>query len=101
MFDNPPKCYLHRQASFITNFFPKEAVAGKDIDYFYFPPINAQFGKPVLTSGSMTVMFNDRPEVREVMNFMATGESMKVEVQAGVGLAPHNDADPAWYPNDR
>jgi alpha-glucoside transport system substrate-binding protein len=100
LFENPPKCWLHRQASFIKNFFPKEAVYGKDYAYFYLPPIDPKYGKPVLTSGSISVMFNDRPEVREVMKFLATGESMKVEAQAGVGLAPHNDADLAWYPDE-
>lgn len=100
LFDNPPKCWLHRQASFITNFFPKDAKVGTDVDYFYLPPIDAQYGKPVLGSGSLSAMFNDRPEVREVMKFLATGESMKAEVQAGVGVAPQKDADPSWYPND-
>ncbi|MBI3943670.1 MAG: carbohydrate ABC transporter substrate-binding protein [Chloroflexi bacterium] len=100
MFNNPPKCWLHRQASFITNFFPKTAVVGKDVDYFYLPPIDAKYGKPVLGSGSISVMFNDRPEVREVMKFLATGESMKVEAQAGVAVAPQSDADLSWYPND-
>ncbi|HET6260703.1 MAG TPA: carbohydrate ABC transporter substrate-binding protein, partial [Chloroflexia bacterium] len=41
-----------------------------------------------------------RPEVQEVMKFLATGESMMVEAQAGVGVAPHKDADPSWYPNE-
>jgi alpha-glucoside transport system substrate-binding protein len=100
LFENPPKCWLHRQASFITNFFPATAKVGEDIDYFYLPPIDPAYGKPVLGSGSISAMFNDRPEVREVMNFLATGESMKVEVEAGVGVAPHKDADPSWYPTD-
>ena len=100
MFDNPPKCWLHRQASFITNFFPETAKVGEDIDYFYLPPITGGEERPVLGSGSISAMFNDRPEVREVMKFLATGESMKVEAEAGVAVAPHKDADPSWYPTD-
>ena len=100
LFDSPPKCYLHRQASFITNFFPSTAAVGTDVDYFYLPPIDAAQGKPVLGSGSIAAMFNDRPEVRAVMEFLATGELIKKEVQAGVAVAPHRDADPSWYPND-
>ncbi len=100
LFENPPKCWLHRQASFITNFFPKEAKVGEDISYFYLPPIDPAQGKPVLGSGSISAMFNDRPEVREVMKFLSTGESIKAEVQAGVAVAPHKDADPSWYPTD-
>ena len=56
--------------------------------------------RPVLGSGSISAMFNDRPEVREVMKFLAMGESMKVEAEAGVAVAPHKDADPSWYPNE-
>ncbi len=100
LFTDPPKCWLHRQASFITNFFPASATVGTDVDYFYLPPIDATYGKPVLGSGSIAAMFNDRPEVREVMKFLATGESIKKEVQAGVAVAPQKDADPSWYPND-
>ena len=28
MFEDPPKCWLHRQASFINSFFPEDAKAG-------------------------------------------------------------------------
>ena len=37
MFDNPPKCWLHRQASFINSFFPETAKAGVDYDWFPLP----------------------------------------------------------------
>ncbi len=100
LFEDPPKCWLHRQASFITNFFPEGAKVGEDVAYFYLPPIDEAYGKPVLGSGSIATMFNDRPEVREVMKFMATGYSMKEEAMAGVAVAPHLDADPTWYPTD-
>ncbi|MEO8289126.1 MAG: ABC transporter substrate-binding protein [Chloroflexota bacterium] len=100
LFENPPSCWLHRQASFITNNFPASAKVGTDVAYFYLPPIDAAEGKPVLGSGSLAAMFNDRPEVRAVMEFLATGESIKEEVKAGVAVAPQKDADPSWYPTD-
>jgi len=100
LFTSPPDCYLHRQASFITNFFPASAKVGTDVDYFYLPPIDPAYGKPALGSGSIAGMFNDRPEVREVMKFLATGESMEQEVKAGVAVSPHRDADPSWYPTE-
>lgn len=100
LFEAEPQCWLHRQASFITNFFPETAKVGEDIAYFYLPPIDPAQGRPVLGSGSISAMFNDRPEVREVMKFLATGESIRAEVEAGVAVAPHKDADPSWYPTD-
>lgn len=42
MFANPPKCWLHRQANFITAQFPTTAKAGVDYDWFPFPPITQQ-----------------------------------------------------------
>ncbi len=41
LFGVPPKCYMHRQASFIPSFFPEGTKLGKDADFFYFPPYEA------------------------------------------------------------
>ncbi|WP_040949316.1 ABC transporter substrate-binding protein [Gorillibacterium massiliense] len=100
MFDNPPKAWLHRQASFITSFFPTTAKAGVDYDWFYLPPIDPQYGSPVLVAGDIYSMFNDRPEVRAVMEFFTTGESIKTWVQSGGAIAPMNDASLDWYTTD-
>jgi alpha-glucoside transport system substrate-binding protein len=65
MFDDPPGCWLHRQASFIPAFFPKEGEeVGTETWFFYLPPIDEAQGKPVLGAGDAFSMFNDRPEVR-------------------------------------
>ncbi len=98
LFENPPKCWLHRQASFITSYFPKGAKVGTDVAYFYLPPIDPKYGKPVLGSGALVGMINDRPEVREVMKWLTYGESGRVEGQAGIQIAPQNDASLDWYP---
>jgi alpha-glucoside transport system substrate-binding protein len=100
MFDDPASCYMHRQASFITNFFPEGTVVGEDVDYFYLPPIDSAFGKPVLGSGSIMSMGNDTPAVRAVMEYLTTGESTKAEVEAGILVSPHLDSDMSWYPSD-
>ncbi|RUS48270.1 carbohydrate ABC transporter substrate-binding protein [Cohnella sp. AR92] len=100
MFDNPPKAWLHRQASFITSFFPTTAKAGEDYDWFYLPPIDPAYGNPVLVAGDLYAMFNDRPEVRAVMEFFTTGESIKTWIQSGGVIAPMNDAKPEWYTSD-
>ncbi|MBS3750759.1 MAG: extracellular solute-binding protein, partial [Anaerolineales bacterium] len=77
MFEDPPKCWLHRQGNFITSFFPEGATAGEDYDFFYFPPIDEEYGKPYLVAGDIMAMFNDRPEVRAVMEFFTKGEAVK------------------------
>lgn len=100
LFEDPPGCWLHKQASFVVNFFPDDAVVGEDVDYFYFPPINeADYGKPVLTSGSILSMGNDTPAVRKVMEFLTTPESVEQEVRGGLFVAPQKNVPLDWYPS--
>jgi alpha-glucoside transport system substrate-binding protein len=98
MFDQPdPKCWLHKQGNFITTFFPQTAQAGVDYDFFYLPGLDAAYGSPVLVAGDIMAMFNDRPEVRAVMQYFTLGENLRVWMEQGGAIAPHRDADPAWY----
>ena len=97
---DPPGCFLHRQASFIAGFFPEGTEIGTDVAYFYLPPIDEAYGKPVLGSGSLLSMGNDRPAVRKVMEFLTTGASVRAEVEAGIAISPHLDSSLDWYPND-
>jgi alpha-glucoside transport system substrate-binding protein len=62
------------------------------------PHINPEFGKPVLGSGEIFAMFNDRPEVREVILYLTTAESAKVMIQNGGFLSWHNDTPIGWFP---
>ncbi len=101
LFEDPPGCFLHRQASFISNFFPEGTVVGEDVDYFYLPPINeADYGKPVLTSGNLVSMGQDRPAVREVLKFMTTPANVEKEIKAGLFIAPYKNTPLDWYPSD-
>jgi alpha-glucoside transport system substrate-binding protein len=97
MFDDPAKCWLHRQGNFITSFFPEGLEPGVDYDFFYLPPIDSAYGKPVLGAGDIYAMFNDRPEVRAVMQYFSTGESLRGWIEAGGAISPHNDSDLNWY----
>jgi len=97
MFETPAKCWLHRQGNFITSFFPQGLTAGADYDFFYLPPIDSAYGKPVLGAGDIYAMFNDRPEVRAVMQYFSTGESVKGWIEAGGAISPHKDSNLDWY----
>jgi len=100
LFEETPGCFMHRQASFIVNFFPEGSVVGEDVDYFYLPPIDAQYGSPVLGSGSLLSMGVDSPAVREVMKFLATPQSVEKEVKEGIFVAPQKGVPEDWYPSD-
>lgn len=99
MFDNPPRCWLHKQGNFITSFFPEGKVAGEDYAFFYFPGLEEEYGKPVLVAGDIYTMFNDRPEVRAVIQYFSTGDSVKGWVEAGGAISPHLDSSLDWYTN--
>ncbi len=100
MLESPPGCYLHRQASFLPVFLPDDIVIGEDIDFFYLPPINEEeHGRPVMGAGDVMAMLNDRPEVREVMQYLATAEAGRAWLEAGGFISPHNEADLDWYPD--
>jgi len=100
MFENPPKAWLHKQGNFITTFFPDNAEAGIDYDFFYLPSVDPAYGKPVLVAGDIYAMFNDRPEVRMVMQYFATGASVEGWVKAGGAISPHKDSKLSWYTNE-
>ncbi len=54
LFDSPPQCYMHRQASFIPTFFPEGTSVGEDADFFYFPAYEEKdLGQPVLGAGTV------------------------------------------------
>jgi alpha-glucoside transport system substrate-binding protein len=105
MFANPPKCWLHKQANFITiQSFEKNKPglkSGVDYDFFYFPPIDDKYGKPVLFAGDFFTMFHDRPEVRAVMQYTATYDWIKPWIKAGgEPISPLKNSNLADYTTD-
>ncbi len=97
MFEDPPKCWLHRQGNFITGYFPESAEAGVDYDFFYLPPVGDDYGRPFLVAGDMMSMFNDRPEVRALMEYFTTPQSASGWLANGGALAAHLTATPDMY----
>jgi alpha-glucoside transport system substrate-binding protein len=72
LFTVPPQCYLHRQASFISAFFPEDVEVGVDADFFYFPPIDPALGNPVLGGGTVVTITKDSPATRKFLEFLMT-----------------------------
>lgn len=100
MFEDPPKCWLHKQGNFITSFFPADAQAGVDYGFFYLPGIDPAYGKPVLVAGDIWAAFADRPEVIAVMEYFTYGEHLQSWIQSGGAISPHLDSSLDWYTND-
>jgi len=99
LFEEPPKAWLHDQGNFIVSFFPDGLVPGEDFDFFNLPAVNSTYGAPLLVAGDIYAMFRDRPEVRAVMQYFTSAESLKTWVQSGGALAPQKDARLEWYTN--
>jgi alpha-glucoside transport system substrate-binding protein len=98
MFDAAgPKCWFHKQAAWIPDFWPEGKEPGVDSKFFYFPPIDPQYGNPVLGGSDMFLMFNDRPEVRALMQWFASVDSVKERVATGGFLAASTAVPREWY----
>ncbi len=101
MFDPAgPKCWMHKQGNFVTSFFPEGSKAGVDYDFFYFPPLDPAYGKPVLVAGDIWGATNERPEVLALMEWFTKGVHLKEWMKLGGAIAPHKDADLSWYGSD-
>lgn len=104
LLQNPPRAWLHRQASFIPAFFPDGTEIGTDIDYFYLPPIMEENGgvdgQPVLGAGDLFSPMQESPEIAAVMRWLATGESTRAWLESGGFVSPHNDTPLDWYPTE-
>ena len=61
-----------------------------DYDFFYFPPVDDAYGKPFLVAGDIMAMFNDRPEVRALMEYFTTPQSASGWLEDGgaIGRTP-------------
>ena len=101
MFEDPPSCWLHRQASFINSFFPEDAEAGKDYDWFPLPPIDQE---GILYAGELTVVGRNgnRPEV---IDFLEKFIDQEVQCEMGTvvissRISPNVNVGPDCYAND-
>jgi alpha-glucoside transport system substrate-binding protein len=102
LFTDPPNCFLHRQASFITGEFTRlypDAKYKVDYDFFYLPPIDDAYGRPALGAADIYAMFNDRPEVRALMEYLTLPMSVSGFMNTSGALALQNGATAEMYAN--
>ncbi|MBT4290004.1 MAG: carbohydrate ABC transporter substrate-binding protein [Deltaproteobacteria bacterium] len=101
LFSIPPKCYMHRQASFIPAFFPKGTELGPDADFFYFPPYASKnLGNPVLGAGTVWAITKDSRGSRALLNFLRTALANEIWMAQKGLLSPHKRVNLAAYAND-
>jgi len=101
LFDSPPQCYMHRQASFIPAFFPEGTEVGVDVDFFYFPAYaEKDLGSPVLGAGTLFTITKDSPAAHALIDFLQTPIAHEVWMAQGGFLTPYSAANPDVYAND-
>jgi alpha-glucoside transport system substrate-binding protein len=98
LFEDPPNCGLHRQASFIEGFMPDDVTVGEDVDFFYLPEIEETgVGAPVLIAGDLAVAYTDNPDLAEFFEYFAQPESGEPWAAEGAWLSPFQDFDTSAY----
>ena len=103
LFNSPPNCYMHHQASFITDFFVKAKPDLKpvtDFTFFQFPDINSQYSGAVEAAGDLFGMFKDTPNARELMKYLTTADAQQIWVKRGGALSPNKKVPASAYPDD-
>ena len=102
MFDEEPGCWLYKQGSFITGFFPEETLADLDanVGVFGFPPAEAGGENPVLGGGDMAVMLDDSESTKAVMAMMAEPDLGDEAAGSSSFISPHKTFDVSLYPDE-
>nr|CAD6424976.1 carbohydrate ABC transporter substrate-binding protein [Rhizobium sp. Q54] len=102
LFDIPPKCYLHHQASFIPSFFPEGVELGTDADFFYMPTYEAKsdLGTPVLGAGTLVAITKDSPAAQAFIEFLKTPIAHEVWMAQAAFLTPYRGVNVEAYAND-
>lgn len=101
LFAIPPKCYMHRQASFIPAFFPEGTEVGNDVDFFYFPAYaEKDLGKPVLGAGTLFAITNPSDAASAFVEFLKTPIAHELWMAQGGFLTAHAGVNPETYLED-
>jgi alpha-glucoside transport system substrate-binding protein len=102
-----PGCWMQKiPVWYGPDFFPDKRVNGGDSKYtigddgdigiFPFPTISEEF-KGAEGSADSFMVFNDRPEVRALAEFLATPEGLKGWIQSVGVLSPNVKTPAEWY----
>lgn len=97
LFSIPPKCYMHRQASFIPTFFPE----GSESDFFYFPAYAGKdLGKPVLGAGTLWAITNPSDAANVLVEYLQTPVAHETWMALSGFLTPHSGVNTDLYASD-
>ncbi len=102
MWNDKPGCWMMKQGSFITAFFPDNVVKNfkTDVGVFGFPPATAGEKAPVLGGGDLAVLLNDSDAAKKAMKLLSETDIGNEAAKNGSSyLSPHSDFDTSLYTN--
>jgi alpha-glucoside transport system substrate-binding protein len=103
LFKTPPKCYMHNQASFITDNFVKQNTgvkAGDDFKFFPLPDVDPQYAGAHVGAGDAFSMLKDTSQARALIKYLTTPEAQAIWVKRGGKLSPNKSFDLNNYPDE-
>jgi alpha-glucoside transport system substrate-binding protein len=102
MFQDPPKCLLHRQGNFITQKgFITEKVRqnlDEEVGVFLLPSTDAS-SKPVLGGGDLAGAFTNDDDTKKAIEFM-TSPTFNGGTKEASYISPHKTFDISLYPTE-
>lgn len=102
LFTDPPNCYMHHQASFITDFFVDNnpgVEPVEDFQFFGFPPFDPEEPQKLEVAGDLFGMFNDTPQARALIEYLTMPEAQAIWVERGGAISPNRDVSLERYPD--
>lgn len=101
LFDDPPGCFLHRQASSITSFFPDDVQESLGTDspqagVFALPAMDGG-APPVVGGGDAAGMTDDRDAVVQTMAYLGSTDFAEGWPPGEGYFSPHEGFDPSLY----
>ncbi len=102
LLEDPPDAFLVHQGSAMAGWLDPIPEVGPEgaLNFFGFPSIDPEYGTPALVAGDVYSVFNDRPEVRALVRYMITADSLESWIKTGGVLSPHKDiaSNLDWFP---
>ncbi len=97
----PPSCYLHRQGSFASNYFPEGTEIGVDVDFFYFPAYESKdLGQPVMGNGNFFTSTTDSEAAAALLSYLTTPLAQEIWMAQGGFLTANLGVNTDLYASD-
>lgn len=102
LFADPPGCYMHHQASFITDFITEnnpDVAPVEDFNFFGMPQFEADAPQSLEVAGDLFGMFNDTPQAQALIRYLVTPEAQAIWASRGGAISPNRGVPGECYPD--